>query len=101
MGALCMAFHRLAQQQLPVVVVGAGLPSLPAQLRVAKPYAERLFEYFPLGRLADAAARAALVMPATRSGAEFEEAGVEAILAAADGYPYFIQEIGRVVWEEA
>jgi hypothetical protein len=101
MGALCMAFHKLAQRQLPVVVVGAGLPSLPAQLRVAKPYAERLFEYFPLGRLADAAARAALVMPATRAGAEFEEAGVEAILAAADGYPYFIQEIGRVVWEEA
>ena len=28
-------------------------------------------------------------------------ARVELILAAADGYPYFIQEYGRVVWEEA
>ena len=101
MGALCMAFHKLAQQQLPVTLVGAGLPPLPAQLRTAKPYAERLFEYFPLGRLSDAAARAALVTPATRNGAAYEEAGVELILEAADGYPYFIQEHGRVVWEEA
>ena len=101
MGALCMAFHKLAQQQLPVTLVGAGLPALPAQLRSAKPYAERLFEYLPLGKLEPAAARSALVMPATRSGAEYEEAGVDLILAAADGYPYFIQEHGRVVWEEA
>jgi hypothetical protein len=101
MGALCMAFHKVAQQQLPVTLVGAGLPPLPAQLRSAKPYAERLFEYFPLGKLSDAAARSALVTPATRSGAEYEEAGIELILAAADGYPYFIQEHGRVVWEEA
>ena len=101
MGALCMAFHKLAQQQLPVTLVGAGLPPLPAQLRAAKPYAERLFEYFPLGKLSPAAARSALVTPATRAGAEYEEAGIELILAAADGYPYFIQEHGRVVWEEA
>jgi hypothetical protein len=101
MGALCMAFHKLAQQQLPVALVGAGLPPLPTQLRAAKPYAERLFEYFPLGRLSDAAARSALVTPATRSGAEYEEAGMRLILEAADGYPYFIQEYGRVIWEEA
>ena len=100
MGALCMAFHKLAQQQLPVAVVGAGLPPLPAQLRAAKPYAERLFEYFPLGKLPPGAARAALVTPADRSGASYEEDAVELILAAADGYPYFIQEYGRVVWEE-
>ena len=101
MGALCMAFHKLAQRKLPVALVGAGLPALPAQLRSAKPYAERLFEYFPLGRLSDGAARSALLTPATRAGAVYEDAGVASILAAADGYPYFIQEYGRVVWEEA
>jgi hypothetical protein len=101
MGALCMAFHKLAQRQLPVTIVGAGLPPLPVQLRSAKPYAERLFEYFPLGRLGAPAARAALVTPATRMGASYEEDGVDLILAAADGYPYFIQEHGRVIWEEA
>lgn len=101
MGALCMAFHKLAQKQLPVALVGAGLPLLPTQLRVAKPYAERLFEYFPLGKLPDAAARSALVTPAKEKGAAYEEGAVELILAAADGYPYFIQECGRVVWEHA
>src|SRR5262249_51301903 len=58
-------------------------------------------EYFPLGRLTDAEARSALVNPATRKGAEFEPGAVELIVEAADGYPYFIQELGRVVWEEA
>ena len=101
MGALCMAFHKLAQQQLPVALAGAGLPPLPSQLRSAKPYAERLFEYFPLGRLPEAAARSALVTPATRKGAAYEPGAIELVLAAADGYPYFIQEYGRVVWEEA
>ena len=101
MGALCMAFHKLAQTQLPVALVAAGLPSLPAQLRVAKPYAERLFEYLPLGKLSDPAAHAALVNPAKEKGVAYENAAVELILDAADGYPYFIQECGRVVWEHA
>jgi hypothetical protein len=101
MGALCMAFHKLAQRQLPVALVGAGLPPLPSQLRSAKPYAERLFEYFPLGALPEAAARSALVTPAARKGVDYGEGAVELILEAAEGYPYFIQEYGRVVWEEA
>jgi hypothetical protein len=101
MGALCMAFHKLAQRQLPVALVGAGLPPLPSQLRSAKPYAERLFEYFPLGALPEAAARSALVTPAARKGVDFGAGAVELILDAAEGYPYFIQEYGRVVWEEA
>jgi hypothetical protein len=101
MGALCMAFHKLAQRELPVALAGAGLPPLPGQLRSAKPYAERLFEYFLLGALPEPAARAALVLPATRKGVDFEDGAAELILAAADGYPYFIQEYGRVIWEEA
>jgi hypothetical protein len=101
MGALCMAFHKLAQRQLPVALVGAGLPPLPAQLRAAKPYAERLFEYFPLGALSEGAARSAIVLPATRKGVAYEDGAVELLLAAAEGYPYFLQEYGRVVWEEA
>jgi AAA ATPase-like protein len=101
MSAVCMAFHKVAQQRLPVAMVAAGLPALPTQLRSAKPYAERLFEYFPLGRLSEGAARSALVTPATRIGASYEAGAAELILDAADGYAYFIQECGRVIWEEA
>ena len=101
MSAVCMAFHKVAQQRLPVAMVAAGLPALPTQLRSAKPYAERLFEYFPLGRLSEGAARSALVTPATRIGASYEAGAAELILDAADGYAYFIQEYGRVIWEDA
>jgi hypothetical protein len=101
MGALCMAFHKVSQSKLPVALVGAGLPSLPTQLRSAKPYAERLFNYKRLARLSDAAARAALVVPATRLGAKYEDDAVARIVELSDGYPYFIQEYGRVVWEES
>lgn len=100
MGALCMAFHKISQRKLPAALVGAGLPSLPTQLRSAKPYAERLYRYKQLGRLPPAAGRAALVVPAGRSGVDYEEVAVEKILELSDGYPYFIQEYGRVVWDE-
>jgi hypothetical protein len=43
LGAMCMAFHRITQKNLPVALVGTGLPQLPRLLREAKPYAERLF----------------------------------------------------------
>ena len=43
--ALCAACHELSQQGLPLVVVGAGLPHLPAVLSASKSYSERLFRY--------------------------------------------------------
>jgi hypothetical protein len=101
MGALCMAFHKISQQSLPVAMVGAGLPPLPTQLREAKPYAERLYSYHQLGRLPEAAARAALILPAEREGVSYEPDAVELILEKSDGYPFFIQDYGRVVWSEA
>jgi AAA ATPase domain len=100
LAAICMAFHRISQKGLPVAVVGAGLPQLPRLLREAKPYAERLFQYRDLDRLPDAAARGALTMPAERLGVGYQEDAVRAIVADCEGYPYFIQDYGRVLWRE-
>jgi AAA ATPase domain len=100
LGAICMAFHRVSQRKLPVAIVGNGLPQLPRLLRQAKPYAERLFQYRDLDRLAEAAARSALVTPAARNGVEFEEKAARMIVKESGGYPYFIQEYGRVLWRE-
>jgi hypothetical protein len=100
LGAICMAFHRIGQKRLPVALVGNGLPVLPRLLRQAKPYAERLFQYRDLDRLSDAAARSALVTPAGRHGVEFEEDAARTIVRESGGYPYFIQEYGRVLWRE-
>jgi hypothetical protein len=101
LGAICMAFHRISQKRLPVAMVGTGLPQLPRMLRQAKPYAERLFQYRDLDRLADAPARGALVMPAARQKVEFQDQAARRVVRESDGYPYFLQEWGRILWREA
>jgi hypothetical protein len=55
--ALIMALHKCTQKQLPVTMVGAGLPQLVGQAGRAKSYAERLFEYPEIGPLAESAAK--------------------------------------------
>jgi hypothetical protein len=100
LAAICMAFHRISQKNLPVGLVGSGLPQLPRLLREAKPYAERLFQYRDLDRLSDAAARSALITPAERQGVSYDEDAARTIVSECGGYPYFIQEYGRVLWRE-
>jgi hypothetical protein len=46
--------HRISQRTLPVALVGTGLPQLPGLMVEAKSYAERLFSYPEIGRLASA-----------------------------------------------
>lgn len=99
--ALIMAVHRLSQRQLPLVVVGAGLPQLVGLAGKSKSYAERLFDYPQIGPLNEADARAALMEPATREGAAFDQEAVAKVLALTKGYPYFIQEWGYHGWNTA
>jgi hypothetical protein len=101
LASLVTALHRCAQQQVPVVLVGAGLPSLPGQMGRAKSYAERLFAFPFIGPLDATAARDAIEVPAAALGVRFEPAATEAILAATEGYPYFLQEWGKHAWDVA
>lgn len=98
LAALISALHRCAQLQLPVTLIGAGLPQLIGQMGKAKSYAERLFEYTQIGALTDPQARLALTGPATRTGVQFEEGALREILAQTRGYPYFLQEWGKHSW---
>ncbi len=99
--ALCAAVHELSQQGLPLIVVGAGLPHLPAVLSASKSYSERLFRYVRIDRLERGEADRALVTPAAEEGAEFDADALEALYAATDGYPYFVQAYGKVAWDVA
>ncbi len=99
--ALCAACHEISQSGLPVIVVGAGLPHLPAVLSASKSYSERLFRYSRIDRLPRAAADAALVVPAEEEGAAYEGAALDALYAATGGYPYFIQAYGKAAWDRA
>jgi len=99
--ALCAACHEISQSGLPVIVVGAGLPHLPAVLSASKSYSERLFKYSRIDRLDRSSADLALQSPAKDEGAEFHEEALEAMYAATGGYPYFIQAYGKVAWDSA
>ena len=99
--ALCAACHEISQSGLPVIVVGAGLPHLPAVLSASKSYSERLFRYSRIDRLDRSSADLALQSPAKDEGAEFHEDALAAMYAATGGYPYFIQAYGKVAWDSA
>ena len=67
----------------------------------AKSYAERLFDFPDIGALSKPDARFALAKPALDEGVEFESAALEAIVSKTRGYPYFLQEWGKHVWDVA
>lgn len=84
-----------------MALAAAGLPDLQVRLMRAKPYADRLFEYRELGRLRDPEARVALVKPAALLGVEFTDDAAAEVVRLAAGYPYFLQEYGRELWNAA
>ena len=99
--ALITALHRCAQGNLPVTVVGAGLPQLRGLAGHAKSYAERLFDFPMIGALTDAEAELAIQKPARDEGVEFTPGALKEILARTRGYPYFLQEWGKHSWDVA
>ena len=101
LAAVVVACHEIAQRNLPLLFIGAGLPQVAALAGKAKSYAERLFDYPEVGPLDADAARAAIVKPAEREGVSFEEGAVRSILDATQNFPYFIQEWGFQVWNRA
>lgn len=101
LAALIVALHRTAQRGLPVTLVGAGLPQLRGRMGRAKSYAERLFDFPDVGPLSREAAATAIVKPARDLEVDFQPEAVDMILREAEGYPYFLQEWGKHVWDAA
>lgn len=99
--AMLVAFHAIAQRGLPVVWFGAGLPQLAALSGEAKSYAERLLDFPSIGPLTAEAATQALRRPIRDEGADIEPDALERIVAVTKGYPYFLQEWGKHVWNTA
>jgi Cdc6-like AAA superfamily ATPase len=99
--ALITALHRATQMNLPITLVGAGLPQLRGRAGNAKSYAERLFDYPTVGPLEPLEARKAFVKPAADQGVVVDDAAAEKVVEVTGGYPYFIQEWGSNAWAEA
>jgi len=101
LAAVVVACHEIAQKNLPFLFIGAGLPQIAALAGNAKSYAERLFNYPEVGQLDRDAARDAIVKPAHDEGVAFNQDAVEEILRVTERYPYFLQEWGFHVWNNA
>ena len=101
LGALIMAMHRLQQRQLPIVLLGAGLPILPGLAGESKSYAERLFSFPDIGALSREDAAKALREPTQAVGVKFDERALTEVFRLTKGYPYFLQEWGYQAWNVA
>jgi hypothetical protein len=101
LGALIMAMHKVQQRQLPIVLLGAGLPILPGLAGESKSYAERLFSFPDIGALSAVDVAKALQDPAEAEGVSFEVAALDEVFRQTKGYPYFVQEWGYQAWNRA
>jgi hypothetical protein len=101
MAALIRGLHAVAQESLPLVMFGAGLPQLYSQVGEAKSYAERLFRFSEIDRLSHAESDAVVRTPVEEEGASVSNDALEEIFQQTKGYPYFLQEWGYRAWNLA
>lgn len=101
LAVLITAMHRIEQQQLPVILVGAGLPQLRGRMGNAKSYAERLFNFPELGPLPRSEAERAIRVPLQKEGVEIDADALSRLVGLTHGYAYFLQQWGFHAWEQA
>ncbi len=101
LSALIMGLHQVSQRQLPLVLVGAGLPLILGLAGRSKSYAERLFEFPYVGKLDEESAKKALELPAAAQGMYFTPNALALVLEKTQCYPYFLQQWGYEAWNTA
>ncbi len=101
LSALIVSMHRMSQEGLPVLFIGAGLPQVAKLAGDAKSYAERLFAYPEVGALDPEAAALAVAKPIEDEGATIDPAALELIVGRTLGYPFFLQEWASLAWDQA
>lgn len=101
LSALIVALHRMSQEGLPVLLVGAGLPQIARLAGEAKSYAERLFQYPAVGALDPDSAKLAVEKPILEEEASISPEALQTIAERTKGYPFFLQEWASVAWNNA
>lgn len=101
LSALIVAIHRMSQEGLPVLLVGAGLPQVARLAGEAKSYAERLFLYPGVGALDPLSALQAVEKPILDEEASIDEVALGSIVERTGGYPFFLQEWASTAWNNA
>lgn len=94
-------FQSIQRKGIPFMLVFTGLPTLLARLIDTRTYSERMFHVLMLDRLNESDSQSAISKPieAAKCPVKFSAAGIQAIIAASGGYPYFIQFICRELYD--
>lgn len=101
LSVLLDVFQSIQKKGIPFMLVLAGLPTLFPKLVDARTYAERMFRVMTLTRLTEEESREAILRPIEVAGCpvKLSSGSVELIIHESAGYPYFIQFIGREVYD--
>lgn len=97
--AFIVSLHRINQPNLPIILIGAGLPTIQRISSDMKSYSERLFNFIKITYLKPDEAKKALIEPAKKSQNRFSDDAIEYILEATGNYPFFIQQYGKIIWK--
>jgi hypothetical protein len=93
-----MSIHRINQRQLPLILIGAGLPQIHGLAGNSKSYAERLFRFPDIGALDRSDAIDAIANPGKQEGVTFSSDAIDKILELTECYPYFLQQWAYEAW---
>lgn len=101
-GVLLNALQNLAGEraELPVGVIGAGLPQTKSLLTRAATFGERSHEIV-LGEFDDDDAARLLEEPATALGVSWAPDALRSVVETARGYPQSLQILGATTWDAA
>lgn len=101
LSVLLDVFQSIQSKGIPFMLVLAGLPTLFPKLVDARTYSERMFRVMTLTRLSDEESREAILKPieVAECPLKLSPRSVDLIIYESAGYPYFIQFIGREVYD--
>ncbi|MET0306792.1 MAG: AAA family ATPase [Solirubrobacterales bacterium] len=101
LSVLLDVFQSIQKKGVQFMLVLAGLPTLFPKLVDARTYAERMFRVMTLTKLTEGESREAILRPieAAECPVRLTPESVELIVYETSGYPYFIQFIGREVYD--
>ncbi len=94
-------FQSIQKQEIPILLVLTGLPTLFPKLVEARTFAERMFHITTLSRLGEADCHDAILKPVAnrKSSVRFTPDAVGEITRSSGGYPYFIQYLCREMFD--
>jgi len=96
---LLEVFQSLQKQNIPILLLLTGLPTLLPKLVETRTYAERMFRTIFLTNLSKTDARDAIKKPVADLTLKFSENSIDAVISGSGGYPYFIQFICKETYD--